>query len=242
MANTAASTLITATLDNLSRASAGTTRSGSTLETEAMRWLNESMRYIAKRYNFRDLLRLYSAVTAEDTKSYALPTNTKDIKDLRIIDGTSSRKLWQVGIRDIDDYMPYPEADVTRKPVWYSRIGETFDLIPIPDDTYTLYMRVYLWPTTITSTSTLIDYAPDKDETIIAFMTQKGFQLYQMYEDALEWKKEAMSCLAAALLDEESDPDFDVVGKGFSSLPRSVMPGDAYNDPMVRSNGVWRGL
>lgn len=232
MANTTASTLINRCLDHLAKAGSVTTRSGTTLETMALDWLNAAQQAIARKHNFRDALYLYSSSTVADQKSYTLPVNTKQIKDIRIIDGTSSVKMIREMPRHFDMRVPYPEDETTNKPMWYIRHGDNLDFFPIPDDAYTIYIRCYLWPTKITATTTAVFYQPDRDDIVEAYMVCKGFEHYQMYEDSNYWKAGFKEQLKEAILSDDFAPDYDPMGRGFSASA-GMSVGDPWNDPLV---------
>lgn len=235
MANTAASTIITRTLDNLNRASAGTTRSGSTMETQSIAWLNRIMYRISRQHDFPELLKKYSSATVDGTKNYSFPTNYKTIFDLTVIDGYSSVKLALVLPEHFDKRIPYPEQYTERLPRWYVPYGDSFDLYPIPDDAYTLYCRCVLWPTIITATSDLVSFTPDKDDILVAGMTKEGFAYLQMYEDAAYWTKEYATLLQEAIALDRKLPDWYPVAQGFDSGYSTTFIGEYWNDPFIRS-------
>ena len=236
MANSAASTLITRTLDNLSRASTGTTRSGDTLSNLAIDWLNRTMLRMSRKYDFREMYKKYSSATVDGQKSYAFPTNWKIIIDMTVIDGFSSKKLELVLPQYFDKVIPYPEQFTERCPTWYAPYGNNFDLYSIPDTAYTMYCRSVQWPTIITSIATLIDYEPNKDDIIVAGMTAEGFRHLQAFEDAAFYDKEFKERLAEAIDLEERLPDWDPVGRGFNSSYGKIPVGEYYNDPFIWRN------
>ena len=187
MPNTTASTLITRALDNINRASNGTTRSGSTMSTLMIDYLNRAMNRMSRKHDFREMHKTYSASTVASQKSYSFPDNYKVIKDLRVIDWLSSRRLHMMHQRTFDEYHPYPEINTTNRPEVYTPFGNAFDLYPIPNAVYTMYIRTIQWPTVISSTSSAIDYFPDKDDIIVSCMTSDGFKHLQMFEDGVLW-------------------------------------------------------
>ena len=229
MANTTAGTLITRSLDYISRASTGTTRSGQTMENMAMSWLNTAMMRISKLHDFREMYKLYTRDTVASTKSYTFPGNYKVILSLRVEDGTSSRKLEMILPQRLDKARPYPEDDSEDKPSVYVPYGNEFELIPIPDAAYTMYIRTIQWPSSITSTATTIDYEPNKDDVILAYMLADAFNYLQMLTDATKWEGTANKRLAEAISIEERLPDWNPVAEGFSSIPREYTSSDRYD-------------
>lgn len=236
MANTAASVLITNTLDQLARAGASTTRSGETLTNVGITWLNWTMYNISKKHDFKEMKKLYTRSTVSGTKGYTLPENWKKIVSLRVIDGSSSQKLVRLTERKVDKYRPYPAGDETDRPVWYYPYNNYVDLIPIPDGAYELQLRVIVYPTVITSTTDTIDYEPDKDELIVAGMTYRAFRHFQMYEDASFWKSEFKDMLKDAIDTDEDPIDWEPYAEGFSAVNTEYNIGEYWNKPFVFGN------
>ena len=236
--STTASTLITRTLDNLSRSSSGTTRSGATMTNTGIVWLNKTLIRISRKHDFREMFKKYSSATVVSQKSYDFPDNFKVIISLTLIDGFNSRKLTNVYMQGYDKKIPYPENYTTGIPAWYIPFGTTFDLYKIPDAAYTLYCRTVQWPTTITATTDTVDYATDKDDIIVAGMTREGFRYLQMYEDSGDWDAEYKKLLQEAIDVDTDRPDYVPVAKGFDSGSGKAFLGEYWNDPFVMESGL----
>lgn len=235
MANTAASTFITRALDFMSRISTGTSRSGRTMENMAMDWLNTALFRMSKKHDFRELYKQYTANTADGTKLYAMPSNWKVMLDLRVIDGFSSRKLKHIRYRQYDAAYPYPEDDTEDLPEFYIPFGNDFELYPIPDAVYAMYIKTIQWPTVITATTNLIDYEPNKDDLVLAYMLAEGFGFLQMLTDAAKWETTAKDRLKSAIELERRMPDWAPQGVGFDSIEQTAWAEDQYDT----STGQW---
>lgn len=230
---TLASTLITRCLDNLAKAGAGTTRSGITVTTLGITWLNNAMLALARKHDFKELTKTYTGATVTSQKTYSQPASTKILYNVRVQDGTNSRKLIPVIQKHLDRVVPYPEGETTGIPVWYSEYGQSFDVLPLPDAVYTMYVRVQLWPTTVTATTDTITYNSDKDDIIVAYMTKEAFQHYQMYEDAKIWNDDFKLKIKDAILTDDAQPDWDPVARGFNSARNTPFVGEPWNSPFV---------
>lgn len=230
---TLASTLITTTLDNVAKAGVSTSRSGITTTTLGITWLNNALKSMSRKADFKDLSKTYAGATVASQRRYALPTDTKKIYDVRIEDGTSSRKLICLNQKHMDRVVPWPDSESTGKPTWYTEFGAAIDLFPLPDAVYDIYIRVHLWPTTILATTDTVSYESDKDDVIVAYMTKEAFFHYQMYEDAAMWKKEADEKCKEAFLADDEQPDYDPVARGFDSARITPMVGDPWNAPFI---------
>lgn len=225
MANTLASVLITECLDNLARASTGTTRSGATLESKALEWLNKTEMDISKRHDFREMKKRYQMSTADGIKSYNFPTSYKNICSMKLFETTNpynSRKLKLWLPQSTDKKVPYPEGDTENIPLVYAPYGNVFDLLPIPDRVFTIEARVILYPTKITDVSSSVNYEPNKDELIVSGMTYRGFMYLQSYDDAKAWKNDYRDFFNSAVDLDIDEPDYSPVGEGFDGYSSNV--------------------
>lgn len=237
MSNTASSTLITEMLDNVSRISTGTTRSGALLSARGLTILNRTMQAVSIAHDFVELKKRYTSSTVASTKTYAFPDNYSSIVDMVLVNGTDSRKLKVVMSDQFEKYIPYPESDTTGVPNIYVPYGDNFDLSPIPDAAYTIKCRAVIAPTTITDSASLIDYTPDKDDLVVAGMSYRGLMLLQMFEDAAVWKAEYKVLLKEAILaDENLHLDWSPKGEGFNATGDRFPIGNYWNRIDVRSN------
>lgn len=231
-----ASTLITRAMDNSGRSSLGTARSGATLENKNIHWLNDVMRRMSRRHDFREMRKQYSAATIASQKTYSFPTNYKTLRDFRLIDGFNSIKLIMLIPERFDKRVPYPENHSTGRPHWYIPYGKNFDLFKIPDAAYTIYMKTTQWPLSITTIGDTIDYDEDKDDIIVAGMTSENFNYMQMYEDGIAWNNTFEDRLRRAILRDEESPDWGPMGRGFDSQRDDMYWTEYWNDPMIRGN------
>lgn len=235
MANTLASTLISRALDNASRLGTTTTKSGTTLSNFGIDVLNRTQVRMSRKHDFREHRKIYSASTTDGTKNYALPTGWKTIYDLRLIDGSSSRKLEHAQGQHFDEMVAYPENQSEGRPVWYVPYGNTFDLYPIPDDSYVMYIKCTVWPTVITATTDTLSFDSDKDDLLVYGMTEELFQLLQMHEDSAVWNAKFVAGLRDAIDVDGKYPDWNPVGRGFGYSQNRYV-GDPWLDPFIERN------
>jgi hypothetical protein len=203
------------------------------MSTESLYWLNAALQRMSRLYDFREMFKTYSSATVASTETYSMPTNWKVVMSVRIIDGTNSIKLQKETVRRVDEVRPYPAADSTGRPNTYMVRGNYFDLNPIPDAVYTMYMRTIQWPTVITDSATLIDYEPNKDDVVLAFTLCEAFKFFQMETDSLAWEAIAMKKLREIVRVETNNPDWEPKGVGFNSASDGIVLGEYYNNPLV---------
>lgn len=235
MANTLASTLITRALDNVSRLGTTTTKNGTTLSNFGIDVLNRTQTRMSRKHDFREHRKIYSGSTTTSVKNYALPSAWKTIYDLRLIDGSQSRKLEHAQGQHFDEMVAYPENLSTGHPIWYVPYGNAMDLYPIPDASYVMYMKCTIWPTTIVATTDSISYDSDKDDLLVYGMTEALFQLLQMHEDSAVYNAQFQTALKDAINVDGKYPDWNPVGRGFG-FTQSRYVGDPWKDPFVWSN------
>jgi hypothetical protein len=190
---------------------------------------------MSRKHDFRECRKIYSASTTASTKNYALPTRYKTIYDLRLIDGSSSIKLEHCQGQQFDSSVPYPENQSTGRPGWYIPYGNTFDLFPIPDSAYVMYIKCTIWPTKITASTDTVLYDDDKDDLLVYGMTEELFQLLQMYEDSAIWSAKFNASLKDAIDVDGKYPDWNPVARGFDFTSNRYI-GDPWKDPLQWSN------
>ena len=235
MATTTASTLINRALDNVSRLGTTTTRNGTTLSSFGLTVLNGAMTRLSRKHDFRECRKIYTASTTASTRNYALPTGYKTIYDLRLIDGTSSRKLEHAHGQHFDEMVAYPESQSEGRPVWYVPYGNAFDLFPIPDAAYVMYIKCTIWPPVVTLTTEATIYESDKDDLLVYSMTEELFGLLQMHEDSAVWSAKFKIALAEAIDVDGKYPDWNPVARGFG-FSQNRYVGDPWLDPLQRSS------
>jgi hypothetical protein len=131
--------------------------------------------------------------------SYAFPTTDTSAATIRLksfkicrIKQTSETYGHPLVILDNntkDMTWPIMDSTITGRPKVMSIIGETIELYPWPDDTYTLYAWVNVFPNYYTS-ATLGNDTPfndEWDEVIEAFATHDCFAKLQQGNDAASW-------------------------------------------------------
>ena len=80
------------------------------------------------------------SITVADTKTYDFPSDYLWCYSIRLIDGTSSRILERVLPIEMDTKIPYPEDLATGRSKYWIPRGTQFEIYPIPDDAYSLYI------------------------------------------------------------------------------------------------------
>ena len=141
-------------------------------------WLNDAMITIERLFDWSELRVTNTAAidTVADQLEYdlaaLLTANAalafKSIIDLRYIDGGRSRKLTFIQPQRFDLLVPSPADASTAPPVWYTLVGATASLYPIPDEANDVTIRYNAWPATLSADGNSPELTR-ADDAIIAY-------------------------------------------------------------------------
>ena len=236
-------------LNNFARKSASLSPDGSTtLGTRAVTWLNEViLRRVARAVDggpdgvspfgffFSELNKISTLNTGANTARYGLPSALREIYDIRILDGSNSRKLQYIPQLFKDRLYADPTNwPATQRPRFYTRYGFQIELLPIPDATYSMEMRWSSWATTLSAATSTSDFR-EKDDLLIAGVTAEAFGAFQEYEeDGKEWFAKFQLLLREAITADPQDWDWQPQAIGHQSLPAYSL-NEPWKDPFVQS-------
>ena len=185
------------------------------LDSRLVTFINWSQTAIARRGNFKELRNyVYGTYTVADQEYITLPSGTKNLLAIVLLDGVESRKLTYVPIREFYRYIPKPDEYTTRKPTHYTLFSTTVRLYPVPDDAYELYFYRDKWPTALSGASDTSDIM-SLDEVLVAYATSRAYRSLKMMEPSLYWKgigdeilNEALKTDKGPFADEEILPGY----------------------------------
>lgn len=198
------------------------------------RWLDWAQQYLADLHTYEEMR--YKDITKETTdgdNSLTWPTRMKDLHSATIIDGARSQKLTYVSARDFDTVVPRPATYSEGLPSWYVDFGSTFELFPIPDTTYPVYIRISKYPPDFADDAAVSELLR-KDALISAIATTFGFWTLRELEDAAYWGKEMVGVLyQASLTGDHSAEDWVPVARGFGSGTAASLTGQWWTNPFT---------
>lgn len=205
------------------------------INTRCETWLDFAQTRLAREHDFSELRKIFTASTVVNQLDYKWPSTLKNVFDLRLIDGTNSRKLVPRFPRERDASNPNPPSITTGRPRVYIPWGRVFELDPVPNASYTLRLRCSLWPTAFSVDGSVSDF-DQKDEILIELATAIGYASLMENEDAA-----AHVALAKEMIGGAIDKDMEVKDMAFTPRPATVEysvmgRGTYWADPL---EGLW---
>lgn len=179
------------------------------------RHINWAQQRIADRHTFEEMRKYTTGATVDGQKRYSFPARMKDIYDITVQDGDSSRKLDYVNSRYFDMIKPRPEADTEDRPHIYVDYGVEYELYPIPGQVYTLNIRYSEYPVALTvagEESALLN----KDHVIVACATAMCFYSLVEMEMGAYWDKTVFKTyFDESVTSDHSAEDWTPVARGY---------------------------
>lgn len=177
--------------------------------------------------------------TVDGQKTYTFPPKMKSFYDLRICESGNKQKLHTLTPRYQDLVRSYPEGNSEGLPTYYIPWGTYFELSPIPNDAYAMYLRCLLWPTDMATgaTSELLYM----DEVIIKCADWLTVLSLNLEKDIRRFKAEYRDMLNSTISSDRESHKYDITLKaqpfvsGISSLEAGAL-GDYWKKPSWMQN------
>jgi hypothetical protein len=177
------------------------------------------------------------SVTTSDYK-YALPTSSGRIKNVinvrnKLIGEDLVYPMMKLSTQRRDErFSTTSSAIATGRPVFYSSFGGYIEVYPFPDDSYTLYLRVNVYPTKFTAStlSAVQSLGEEFDGVLVEYTTARAFLAIQQTQDAATWFQLYTNSLRDLISTIRKEPDWTPD----SSMERGRAVADPQNDPFVK--------
>lgn len=202
--------------------------------------VNDAQRAIARVRDFEELKTwdLGSASTVDGQKRYHLEsdllmTRPKDVYSIKLMDGTNSRKLIWIDPRILDRDNPYPEGTSEQRSTHYTQRGSYIELIPIPDDAYTLDIFYSQWPLVLSADTDAMSFSDDSVDVIVALASEMAMGILDGKTNT-DWAKRAKELLGGSVMEEATRPDQDLVAQPFNPAGGAPYAGEYWKDPFIR--------
>jgi len=147
------------------------------LDSRLVTFINWAQEEIARQHTFRELQEINTSITTTaDLVKNSLPTGTRNLISIRLLDGTSSRKVIYVPSGLFDKNFPSPAEYATSRPTHYTLYGDVIYWWRVPNDAYSVELKRELWPTALTAASATVSDLENLDEAICGLATAKALK------------------------------------------------------------------
>ena len=214
----------------LTRVGYNTNRSD--LTTRVTAYLNDGLREMARRHQWRDLHIERSATLTAGTYRYAFPSDMDKFMGIRIIDDAESEWLKARTKSWLNRYEPYPDGESTAKPEFVCVDGGYFEVYPRPDEAYTVWINITKWPATLSNLSDTPDI-DGVDDVLVAYATAQAFLSLGQHENGQQWIMEFERRFRSARLQDGDWPTLDTPRDGVVSEGAVGLPNDYWLRPDV---------
>ncbi len=161
----------------------------------------------------------------------AKPDECRYIYNVRLIDGSMSRKLTAMTPRRMDLFEPFAASCNFARPTNYIEWKDWLQLYPIPDDTYVIKIRYYKWQTAFAAGSSVAEIE-NIDDIIITAAAMYVWKILGEPEQAAIMEQSVEVALAKCGKLEKMKPDL-VLKPNMGTYARA--DSDTVDDPFVHS-------
>lgn len=205
-----------------------------------VRWLNLAQTRIARKRNFEELKKISFDTTnftgdKSIDKFLSLPSNTRKITTVRLIDGEHSRKITVMLPEVFDKKVPYPEKYSTGRPEIAARWANQLEFWRVPDAQYRIEIRRNAWPTPFTTGSDVVSDLNEKDDALIMLAVSWGFLSLRNISDANFYWKIYSNMLNDIVGEEVETPELDISGFSADGISASSTP---WADPFNKTGEI----
>jgi len=212
------------------------------IDTAVLSSVNKARLKISKLISISALNRKAEIAVTTATNIYAEPILDTDGETIRVKDyvnltlmasgESTSQRLTRLSTQQKWDRFPYTNSDHAARPAFYEVFGGDISLHPFPEDAYTIYLILNVWPTAIDDSNVNVpqDFLEEWDEVIESFATHDMFAKLQQSADAASWFGKFLLDMKETRGSEFTKPDW----QPDSEMGRRRSYGDASYDPFVR--------
>jgi len=163
----------------------------------------------------------------------AKPDECRYIYDVRLIDGSMSRKLISMPARATDLYTPFGAQNSAGRPTHYTEWKDYLQLSKIPNATYVIKIRYYKWQTAFATADSTAEIE-NIDDIIINAAAMYVWKILGEPEQAAIMEQAVEVALAKCGKLEKLKPDL-VLKPNMGTYARANS--DTIDDPFVMSQG-----
>lgn len=208
------------------------------LDLRLGRFLNLAQHRLARRHDF-DEMQIISSTQIFNTGSdndrfLSLPT-IREVYSIVLLDGASSKKLERITAQRMDRMQSMPEYFARNRPAQYTLWGNTIEMFPMTDATYTIRMRWTQWPLNFTLDTDVSQFRQKDDVLIEMALSYANYSLGKESE-ALKHEARAKMLLDEAEEVDRTNPDLNIMpGQSDGQVAGTSTGAEPWNDPFIRS-------
>lgn len=204
-----------------------------TVDEAVLDSLNSALRSVIKGTYPAELQDSCTIDVSTSTDTYAYPVVNDSGATIRIRSfylarlkqdsETTARNLPLIPDMIKDGIWPYVDSNQSGRPQLISDYGKQFRLYPFPDDDYSIYLKVNVWPQTVTTAnlSTALVLDDEWYEVIEAYGTYHMFVKLQQTQDAGIWFN-TYRALKRELIGDKSIKPSMVLDATLTDIPTSI--------------------
>lgn len=212
----------------------------SDLNTLISKWINRVYRDVLSRHSFTWLYALATQSTVVGRFRYVVPTDFGCLRQVILVDGTSSRDLVEKDIETFNKLHPYPASDAQQRSTECAIFSGT-DAESVP------YKEIWLWPPpngvyplnvyyaidTPALSDTRSPVIPTRHHAVLVYGSLKwGFARLREYEAAAFWNNEMEKVVATLIKEDKYAPGVSHQLGEFK--PNVVIGSDDHLSPFIR--------
>lgn len=201
------------------------------LDDFLIEFLNTAQTRVARRHRFSDLRArntTFSLTASTRLYNYAdVATDCKTILSITLED--KAVKIGHAPLEIFDAWIPDPTDESEAEPQWWYPASKTqFGFHPVPDTTYTAWIRYTSWASTLSADTDTVSYE-DIDDVILYGALVEAYAALQEWEDVQNADALFEQRLREAASNDMRQPDhFLVLGQYRPPGERHVEQGDPW--------------
>lgn len=186
--------------------------------------VNQAQQYIAAQTDFREFFTSATTALAAGTEDLTLPTDFSRLYSaVALQSGTEGNQTLSPVTPNDFDRLP---TDSTGKPQFYDVVGSTISVYPTPDASYTIQLRYWRVPDTLTNDTDVPEIPAEYHHLLTTYSLVKCFERENDYEAALYHQQRLdvgiQKCRGEVQYDVSDKTQPKTVGGPWSS-PESVL-------------------
>lgn len=208
------------------------------LDARLPRAINLAQQRLARIHDFDEMEVISTTVvtnTSSDNDKYLSLPFKREVYSIVLLNNENSRKLIQRTPQFWDRRLPMPEYWARDIPQDYIIWGNTVEIWPLPDQSYTIRMRWSQWPTPLVNPNDVSMFV-NKDELLIAFALLYINNSLGKIDEAMKYATIIRSLLTESTQLDDTKPDLNILPSASDAqvIQDGGLGSTPWLDPFVR--------